>query len=127
MSVPMTQPESGTCTGNSKSDTPIIIGGNLKAAGKRAWLYVGRTSRDTTTDILKHYLAEKLNTIEVLVEELPHNNNQERTSRSFKVGIDFNKLNTVESDDFWPQNIVIRRFRFFRGQKQTTQSQSGAV
>ena len=110
---------------NKKKHEKIIKGANtiagdgdvLLAAEKRAWLYVGRTSMSTTTESLKKFLTLKLKTEKITVEELNTENDVEKSSRSFKIGFNFDLLETVENPEFWPHNIYVRRFRFFRGSR----------
>ena len=89
----------------------------LTAASRRAWLYVGRTSRDTTTEILMEYVSKKLDSDDVCVEELSADKQMQKYSRSFKIGINYDFLELVEDPNFWPKDIVVRRFRFFRAGK----------
>ena len=89
--------------------------GVFLAADRRAWLYVGRASISTTSESLKTFLTQKLKTDVILVEELKTTNEVEKLSKSFKIGFNFDLLETVENPEFWPQNILVRRYRFFRG------------
>ena len=92
----------------------------LSAASKKAWLYVGRTNKNTTTDNMKEYISKKLESDEVSAEDLS-SGNIEYNSRSFKIGINYNYLEKVLNPNFWPKDIVVRRFRFFRAGKKREQ------
>lgn len=90
------------------------ISGNItfSAATKYAWLYVGRAKKDTTEDQIKNYLNDKLPGNDFIVEYITKN--PEARSAAFKVGLDYNQLEIVQSSDFWPSNILVKRFTFFR-------------
>ena len=50
---------------NDKKDKTVEKQKNteiLRAAEKKAWLYIGRTSTATTTEVMKTYITQKLNT-----------------------------------------------------------------
>ena len=105
---------------NKKPTIKLIRGENdsanniISAADKRAWLYVGRTNLSTTTANLKTYLTDKLVTQDVTVDELETSKVDIKRSRSFKVGVSYEYLEQLETPEFWPKGIIIRKFRFFR-------------
>ena len=84
--------------------------GDLQAVEKKAWLFVGRLKQGTTTEAIKNFLTRKGITENVICEELATNYN----TKSFKVGVPFSYLETVNKTDFWPAGITIKRFQFFR-------------
>lgn len=86
----------------------------LQAAEKKAWLYVGQLRESTTVDTVKEYLKKNGVEGDIDCEEL----NTKGNSKAFKLGIQFNFLEDVENSQFWPVNVRVRRFRFFRGQRQ---------
>ena len=106
--------KSNIITGTSKSGSNCF-----RAADKRAWFYVGKTSKSTTCDLVTQHLKEKFPSADITVEELQSRDGIDKSNfktKSFKVGIDFELLNEVASPDTWPENIVVKRFRFFRDQ-----------
>ncbi|KAJ4451794.1 hypothetical protein ANN_03266 [Periplaneta americana] len=95
---------SGTLTGTGTEDNI------LKAAERKAWLFVGRLRQESTPESVKNFLSRKGIAEEIICEELPTRG----STKAFKVGIPFNTLETVNKDEFWPAGINVRRFRFFR-------------
>lgn len=98
----------------------IIIGKSKKqekddeilAAPKRLWLYVGRLKPKLKPNHLNNFLSKHLPNRQFTVEELRSDNN----SSSFKVGADWDLQETLYSESFWPEGILIKRFRFSRPQ-----------
>jgi len=97
----------------------VIIGtsrdSEIKAEKKKAWIYLGRMSQETTAERVKNFLNRKGIKEEVLVEEL-------RTmgpGKAFKLGFPFEHLQLTENLEFWPQGAIIRPFRIsYREQRQ---------
>ena len=96
--------QSKTLTGTGASDE------DLRAAGRTAWLYVGRLRQETTPEAVKRFLDRKGVTGDIVCEELTTLGR----NKSYKIGIPFSFLDTTTDRDFWPAGIVVRRFRFSR-------------
>ena len=89
----------------------------FRAADKRAWFYVGRTSSDTTSKQVHQHLENKFPGSNITVEDLisvDRDKHKQNQTKSFKVGINFNLLEQMQSADVWPENVIVRRYRFFR-------------
>lgn len=84
---------------------------DFRAAARRAWLHVARVNKETTADKVKQYLQNKFKQ-DFVVENLPVRD--DANSISFKVGADIELLDQLLDANTWPENIVVRRFRFFR-------------
>ena len=87
---------------------------DIQPASRNAWLYVGKLRSSTTEQGLKNYFQRNGIEREIECEML----NTRGTMKAFKVGIPFEYLNEVGKAEFWPAGIHVRRFRFFRGQRQ---------
>lgn len=87
---------------------------SLKAVDRKAWLYVGRINKNCTERELLEFLKIKQPERNFDIEKISRD---DRASSAFKVGIDFDLLEEMNKGDFWPQGIVIKRYRFFRGRK----------
>lgn len=89
----------------------------IKAAEKKAWLYVGKLSKETTAEKLRQYLTARVPLESVIIDEIPKGNGNESLAKSFKVGFDFHLLDDLTKHDLWPKGVVVKPFRFFRGQR----------
>ncbi|KAJ4427057.1 hypothetical protein ANN_26856 [Periplaneta americana] len=81
---------------------------DLQAAEKMAWLYIGRLKKSTTPETVAKYLERNGIQGNIICEEL-HNLGGKK---AFKVGFPFNHIEETERSDFWPQGVIVRRFRF---------------
>lgn len=85
---------------------------SFAAVTRRAWLFIGRARQDVTAEQVNAFLQNKcpgsLFDVELLTK------NDQATTRSFRVGMDFQLLEKLNKPEFWPCNIVVRRFNFFR-------------
>lgn len=87
----------------------------FRSAEGQAWFHVGKAGLGSTeNDVLAH-LQTKFPDGKFSVEMLPQNENA--TSRSFKVGTELNLLDEMYKGENWPKNISIRRFNFFRSRR----------
>jgi hypothetical protein len=101
---------------NRNRPTTRVIGtrqneDSLQAAERTAWLYVGHLKTETNTETVKNYLRKNSIEGELDCEELPGKG----TNKAFRVGVPFKDLDRINSPDFWPSGVMIRRFRWFRG------------
>lgn len=87
--------------------------GDLQAAIKMAWLFVGRLRDNTTADTLKTYLQKNGITDSIECEELQTRGR----NKAFRLGIPYSHLPQVELPEFWPKGVRVGRFQFrsFRG------------
>ena len=81
---------------------------NLQAAERKAWLYIGKLKKNTTSDTVTRYLERNGIQGETTCEELHTLGDK----KAFKVGFPFHHLKEAELPEFWPQGIIVRRFRF---------------
>ncbi|KAJ9596700.1 hypothetical protein L9F63_012304 [Diploptera punctata] len=80
----------------------------LQAADRKAWLYIGKLRKNTTTESLTRYLERNGIQGEITCEEL----NTLGDTKAFKVSFPLHQLKETEQPDFWPMGIRVRRFRF---------------
>lgn len=99
--------------GTASSSTANPASDQLKAADRKAWFYVDRAARNTTCNQLANYIKTKFPRVVMEVEELKQTNSNS-TTKSFKLGVDFSLLEELSCPDFWPENIIVRRFKFLR-------------
>ncbi|KAL3269968.1 hypothetical protein HHI36_009023 [Cryptolaemus montrouzieri] len=90
--------------GNKSHKTTQIRGTNevrcsLRSADRKAWLFVGRVNKVCSEINLASYLSVKLPDREL--------------NSSIKVGIDFELLEQVNREEFWPVGILAKRYLFF--------------
>jgi hypothetical protein len=76
-------------------------------AVKKAWIYLGRMTRDTALEGVRIFLDRRGIKEEKLVEELktmgPY--------KAFKLDFPFEYLRLTENPEFWPIGTIIRPFR----------------
>lgn len=84
---------------------------DFAGANSRCWLYISRVSTAATEDSLRNFLNGKLPNHTFECTKLSTFNN----STSFKVGADISLHDALTKPEFWPKNINVRRFNFFRG------------
>lgn len=80
------------------------------AAARRIWVYVGRCRSDLTVEQLTSYLQSQSPGKHFEVEKLI----TKGRNSAFKVGTDFELKDAIYSPSYWPENILIKRFHFFR-------------
>lgn len=90
----------------------------IVAAGRLAWLHVGKLKIGTEAEQLRRYLADKFPNHEFTIEALPKHENAR--SVSFKVGADFGLLDTLTKASSWPTGVAVKRFMFFRTKVRNT-------
>ena len=77
-----------------------------------AWLFIGRLSQNTTSDAIKGYLQKNGIEDDISCEDLNIRGNK----KGFRVGFPIRYLETTENPDFWPEGILVKRFRFRKNQ-----------
>ncbi|KAK9496781.1 hypothetical protein O3M35_012974 [Rhynocoris fuscipes] len=96
----------GTATsGDSESAGSTLVAGNRKM-----WLYVGKIKKNTTVEEVLKFLKFKLPTEEFVCEKL----DSKGYYASFKIGLNYNLMENVMCPEFWPKDVLIRRFLFRR-------------
>lgn len=96
--------------GTSKDQGPSL------AADRRLWIYVGRCRQDLAAEEISSYLKSRSPGYHFEVEKLE----SKGKNSSFKVGASFDLRETLYEPSYWPENIVIKRFRFFRQRARKT-------
>jgi len=82
----------------------------IRAEKKKAWIYLGRMTQDTTLEGVRNFLDRRGIKEETLVEELK----KMGPYKAFKLGFPFEYLRLTENPEFWPQGAIIRPFRINR-------------
>lgn len=101
----------GKAQGNRRKPASTIYGTGetsdaLSGAPRTCWLYVGRTSRNTTKEMVMSYLERKLPQNVFSCEALE----SKSVLPSFKVEVPYEHKDTLLQPDFWPKNIRVRPF-----------------
>lgn len=86
----------------------------LLAADRFAWLYVGRCRSETTGHDITEYVRQKMPSERFIVNEIEKHENNKNVNKSFKVGAEFLLLSELMKPEFWPKNLVVRKYQFFR-------------
>lgn len=87
---------------------------NLRAADRKAWLYVGRLHQSVEQEDLIIYLEENGIRGKIECEEL----NVMGANRAFRVGIPYELKDRAEQPQFWPEGVVVRQYLFRRSQRE---------
>lgn len=94
------------------ASTPTVPIGSLQetfaAVARRAYLYVGNVNPNTKKESIMNYIADKYPGANFDLETLPVNENA--LSKSFKLTIDFDMLDTFNNPEAWPAGIIIKKF-----------------
>ena len=86
----------------------------FSAAEKKAWVYISRCNKGSTVDGLKKYLGHKLPNISTNNYDISIISHDDSKFISFKLGFHFDLQPQIMDSTFWPKNVIIKRFRFFR-------------
>lgn len=81
------------------------------ASSPRLWVYVGRCRADTEVKDVETYISTRIPNGNVNVEKLQ----SKGSNSSFCVRIDSDLKEQIYDPKFWPKNIIVRRYKFFRG------------
>ncbi|CAH0546867.1 unnamed protein product [Brassicogethes aeneus] len=109
--------EKNTKKTNIEGSAIIQDANDFQAAPKKAWLFIGRAQQTTTKEKLENYLAKKIPNTVFEVEEIKKHSTNNNKNKSFKVGLDFDLLDEVLKPELWPKNLLVRRYIFFRTNK----------
>ena len=85
----------------------------LQAAPKKVYVYAGNFRVNTEEKDLSDYLSLKFPQQEIEISKLPTRSNAR--SVAFKITADHSLLEELNNSELWPNNILIKRYRFFRG------------
>lgn len=103
-----------------KGKAKIVNEECFKGACKKAWFYIGRASNESTCDNLNNYLKSLFTNEEFEVEELRKHDSNTSKNKSFKLGCNYSLIDRINQPDIWPENIIVRPYRFFRYPKPST-------
>lgn len=82
----------------------------LAAAPRMIWLYVGRCDPSTTMEQVQTFLERKCPNNKFEVVKL----DSKGKTLAFKVGANQSLENKLYDPFFWPKDIIIKRFKFFK-------------
>lgn len=85
-----------------------LIDNEVQAGQQTAWLYIGRLSQQVTVDKIKNFIRRKNIEGNITCEELTTRGD----NKAFKLGIPMKYLANANDPAFWPQGVIVRRFRF---------------
>lgn len=94
--------------------TKVGFAGNFTAADRMAWLYVGNARNETKTKDIENFLKVKFPTTKFAIEEIIKHEHNKSANKSFKIGFDLKILDEIQKAEIWPNNIIVKRYRFFR-------------
>ena len=81
---------------------------NLKAAERKAWVFVRRLSKETTEEMIKTHVEAiiKHNNISVEIKESKYNN------KNFVVGIPLKDIDVINNPKNWPVGVSVEKYIF---------------
>jgi hypothetical protein len=91
-----------------------IENNDFKGADKKVWLFISKTSPNTTEEIVLQYLQKEIPNTKFSCEKIPTTNS---TFPCFKVGAPFKFKEELNDPSFWPTGVAVRRYTF---KKQTS-------
>lgn len=89
---------------------PFDTACNLRAADRKAWLFIGRLHPTTDAETLTFHLKDAGIQGEIECEQIE---TRGRT-KAFKIGIPFEDRERATTPEIWPEGILVRRFSFRR-------------
>lgn len=92
-------------------------GKDFRGAERLAWLYVGNVDRNTRVEDIRKFLEGQFDNEIFLIEEIKKHETNLNKNKSFKVGFNFRILESVAQNEIWPRGVVVRRYNFFRYNK----------
>lgn len=92
--------------------TPTVAVGSVHdtfaAVARRAFLYLGNVNPNAEKKAVEDYIKDKCPKIDLVLEDLPKRDHA--LSRAYKLTVDYTWLDTLNKPDFWPDNIIVKRF-----------------
>ena len=83
---------------------------------KKIWLFVSRASSHVNEKIVKDYLNKKLNNPKYKPEvKALQTRNERQDNNCFMVGLDIELKEIAYDPNFWPTEINVSRFNFYKG------------
>ena len=82
----------------------------MRAAERKAWLYVSRLHETVTVETITRFLQRNGIQDNIECEQLKTMGK----NKAFKLGIPFSHYDKTQEEEFWPQGLIIRRFNFRR-------------
>lgn len=86
------------------SGTAVI----LKAADRKAYVYIGRLETATSADTIQSYIRDNTKINNVIVDKIESKGD----FAAFKITCDYDSLNIIKDSELWPSGTVINRFFF---------------
>lgn len=93
----------------------------FKAKPSKMWFYIGRAAETVSENMVCEYIKKKCsitNNEQIIVKKL----NLVGNTNAFQVGIAHKYYELLNTSEFWPEGIIVRRFRF----KYNTEKSPGA-
>lgn len=84
--------------------------GNLKAAPRIAWLFIGRLDENVTAEDLTQYVKD--NGISRVMECMELHTRG--PNKAFRIGVPFEEKDIAENAEFWPEGVIFRQYLFRR-------------
>lgn len=109
--------------GEVRGTAKVMDGSTLAAADRLAWLFVGRCRPQTTEEDLVRYLKQKAPQHNFVMNAIQKHDQNLSKNKSFRIGLNYALLTEAGKLEFWPKDLIIRRFQFF--QKQTAGQKFG--
>lgn len=88
---------------------------DFAAVKRKAWFFIGRVRSEVTAEVIKSYISGKLPNEDVDCQKVETRS----VSNCFRVGVDYEQKEILESEDFWPAGIRVQQY-FFRRQSNPT-------
>lgn len=74
-----------------------------------------RARYDTTTEHIKNHLKKSFPEDTFIVEEIVKHESNRNPNKSFKLGMNMNLFEKLLEPSLWLKNLIIQRYKFFRG------------
>ena len=112
--------------GRRKPNFGTKIDSSLLGGKRTRDLFIYNLDNSTTAEAVADYINGQDDTINICTDDIVVQSKDDAHTKSFRVTIDSNSFDTVNSNDFWPSTIAYRPFFHKRTQRQaeTTSSKS---
>ncbi|KAK9708880.1 hypothetical protein QE152_g26939 [Popillia japonica] len=97
--------------GSSSTDSSA----DFASADQQLWIYVGRCRPGTTEEHIHSYLNKQSPGFVFDITKLA----SKGKNTSFRVGVSIALKDKIYDPTYWPQNIIVKRFKFFQIKKHT--------